>query len=201
MWALHRLARGSKGSCRGAEAPSAQLGWVGIQPDRYVWPQNWQEVLQRCGEASEPGKEGEQLAHLCKKRLPSQLGTLWQRDRVDGCPAPAQLGFWGGAFRLQGCQLPGTKNTALKHALLCTEPCKKTRLGWQKAASWHFLCTSGRAQSAAQDHYQKNWDRELHTLTQPLLASPSLWLNKWSKLQAAPLPNKRVFHFLNKLRY
>lgn len=59
----------------------------------------------------EPGRVGEQLAHLCQKlKIPSRLGALWQRDKVDRSPTLAQLRSWRGAFPLQACQLPGTKS-------------------------------------------------------------------------------------------
>lgn len=164
VWGLHRLARSSECGCLRLLGHFL-LSWAGLLTGKYLWPQNWQGALQWFGEASgkgDLGKADRQLAHLCKKCLPSRSGVLWQRNGVDGCPVLAQLSFWRGAFPLQVCQLPSTKNTSLKRALLCMQLCREPQLGWQKAVSWGFLCTSGRAQSVVWDHYQKNWDRAAH---------------------------------------
>lgn len=81
----------------------------------------------------------------------------------------AQLSFWRGALPLQVCQLPGTKNTSLKRALLCMQ----LSLSWAgRKQTPGVFCALQEGHNQLSGTIIKRIGTELRT--QPLLSSSSL---------------------------
>lgn len=95
-----------------------------------------------------------------------QHGGRGIRGQVS-CACSMEL--WSSVFPHQLCWLPGTINTLWR--VCCSES-----MVWKALASLASLpvvsVCIGKTAYSCPDHYQKNWDTEVHSLTHPLLLLP-----------------------------